>query len=229
MSRPISITQRALVALAILLAAGVCYLWLRPSPELETVPETLPAPAPELEPAGSVSAPPQSHERAAPSDPPAAAPQAGSALPSSEPKLSAVFQVAGAERLEIPLDEAHKHRLQYWKGRIQPPVTTWEALGALEAEGAVLDFALPDGTLVPLQFKKLERFADNKGVFIASVQGQPFAEAYFSYVNAAVSGVIRFPSAGVSWEVRNAGNGEQYFEQVDLNELGECGVCRAEK
>ncbi len=151
---------------------------------------------------------------------------ADSAAEAEEAGRSAVFGVLGAQRLELPSGGAHSHVLQAWRGRIDPPVTTWEALGALEAEGAALDFALPDGSQAPLLFKRVERFGAGKGVLVAKVEDRPFAEAYFSYVNAAVSGVVRFPDAGVSWEIRDAGDGGQVFEQVDLAALGECGVCR---
>ena len=139
----------------------------------------------------------------------------------------AVFTVRDATQVSETTSEEHKHRLQYWKGRIDPPLPTWEALGVLESEEAPLPFVLPDGTAMPVTIKRLERFGPNKGVFVGSVEGHPFAQALFSYVNDAVSGVLRLPDQGISWEIRNAGGGEQYFEEVDLNELGECGVCQS--
>lgn len=141
---------------------------------------------------------------------------------------AAVFVVEEAEAFE-PLDRAeHAHRLQFWRGRISPPVPDWAAMGLAEANGVSLSFALPDGDTIPVVFKRFERYGERKGVYIASIEGRPFAEAMFSYVNDAVSGVLRFPAQGVSWEIRNAGDGAQYFEQVDLSKLGECAACKRE-
>lgn len=151
----------------------------------------------------------------------------GSAEPAAR-EPGAVFVVEEAERFEPRDGAAHEHRLQYWRGRISPPVEDWAAMGLAEANGVSLSFALPDGERVAVVFKRFERYDARKGVYIASVEGRPFAEAMFSYVNDAVSGVLRFPAQGVSWEIRNAGGGAQFFEQVDLSKLGACAVCRPE-
>lgn len=135
--------------------------------------------------------------------------------------------VAGVEiaTQEVNEDE-HAHVLEHWRGKIDPPLRDWRSLDLALGTGEVKEFALPNGTTLPMTFKRFESYGGAKGVYVGSVVGKPFAEVTLSYVRDSVVGAIRMPGDGVSWEIRNAGNGEQFFELVDLSTLGRCGVCQ---
>ena len=137
--------------------------------------------------------------------------------------------LALTELQEVDLTDAsdiHSHKIREWKGRIQPTLPELKAKLAREGEDGVIAFSLPDATQIKATRLRYESYGSNQGVFTGKILGDRFGEIVLSYVNQAVAGSIHDYRNDNVWEIRNAGSGQQYIAQVDVNALGECGVCK---
>lgn len=133
-----------------------------------------------------------------------------------------------SELIEVPRIAAlteHSHKLREWKGQIQPSLPELRAHVEREGEDGVLAMSLPDGSRVDVTRMRYQSFGANQGAFTGKILGDTFGEVVLSYVNQAVAGSIRDFRSGNVWEIRNAGNGQQFLALVDVDALGECGVC----
>jgi len=128
--------------------------------------------------------------------------------------------LASAALAPIPL-----HKLREWKGQMQPSLPELKAHVEREGEEGVLSISLPDGSQVDVTRMRYQSFGANQGAFTGRILGDTFGEVVFSYVNQAVAGSIRDFRNDNVWEIRNAGNGQQFLALVDVDALGECGVC----
>ncbi len=146
------------------------------------------------------------------------------------PKLGSAIAF---ERLSLTnLEEAalleseveHSHKFREWKGRLEPNLNQLrETFSKVGPEG-VLAIALPDATEVSVTRLRFESYGSFGGVLTGKILGDRFGEVVLSYVNEAVAGSIQDYRNESVWEIRNAGNGEQFVAQV--NALGVCGVCK---
>jgi hypothetical protein len=140
--------------------------------------------------------------------------------------------VSMSELVEVNLanaGEQHSHKIREWKGRIQPSLTDLKDKLESEGEDGVVAITLPDATQVQVTRMRFESFGGNQGVITGKILGDTFGEVVLSYVNQAVAGSIHDHQNDAVWEIRNAGDGQQYIAQVDVSALGECGVCKAER
>ena len=130
--------------------------------------------------------------------------------------------------VEVPQIAAmaeHSHKLREWKGQLQPSLPELKAHVEREGEDGVLAISLPDGSRVDVTRMRYQSFGSNQGAFTGKILGDTFGEMVLSYVNQAVAGSIRDFRNDNVWEIRNAGNGQQFLALVDVDALGECGVC----
>lgn len=146
---------------------------------------------------------------------------AGDAIP------FASLSVSNLEEIDLSnATEVHSHKIREWRGRIQPALPKLRAKLESEGEDGVIAFSLPDATQINVTRLRYESFGLRQGVFTGKILGQRFGEVVLSYVNQAVAGSIHDYRNENVWEIRNAGSGQQYIAQVDVNALGECGVCK---
>ncbi len=132
---------------------------------------------------------------------------------------SRILSLAG---LEGPTtDESHSHSLGRWKARMAPSPLEWGE------DTRRLNFALktPDGEDLHLRFDRAQMPGENQVIYSGKVEGSSFSQVIVSCYEDAVSGVIRLPSEGVSWELRNERGGFVEFEKVDLEKLRDCSLC----
>lgn len=138
-------------------------------------------------------------------------------------------RVSMSELEEVNLANAgdeHSHKIREWRGRIEPSLSALQELLASEGEDGVLAISLPDASQIQVTRMRYEGFGAKQGVFTGKILGDTFGEVVLSYVNQAVAGSIHDYRNDAVWEIRNAGEGRQYIAQVDVNALGECGVCK---
>ena len=136
-----------------------------------------------------------------------------------------------SELEEVNFDNAgeqHSHKIREWKGRIEPSLSDLKDKLKSEGEEGVVAITLPDATQIQMTRMRYQSFGGNQGVITGKIIGDTFGEVILSYVNQAVAGSIHDYRNDAVWEIRNAGEGSQYIAQVDVNALGECGVCKAE-
>lgn len=122
---------------------------------------------------------------------------------------------------ELVARGSHSHSLGLWRGRFEPEVSQW----GVDEEGSRLRLSLPDGESVVLNLRQVEQFGDEREILSGKVEGREHSQVIVTRVNESVSGVIRMPELGVSWELRNRAEGMLEWEKVNLSELGVCGVC----
>jgi len=137
-------------------------------------------------------------------------------------------RLAMSELEEIDLtntDEPHSHKIREWRGQLEPNLREIKNQLDIEGEDGVLAISLPDATQVEVTRLRYQAFGPNQGVISGKILGDPFGEVVLSYVNQAVAGSIRDYRNDQVWEIRNAGGGRQFIAQVDVDALGECGVC----
>lgn len=143
------------------------------------------------------------------------------------------FEVVSMSELEevnlTNAGEQHSHKIREWKGRIEPSLSDLKDKLESEGEGGVVAITLPDATRIQVTRMRYESFGGNQGVITGKILGDTFGEVVLSYVNQAVAGSIHDYQNDAVWEIRNAGDGQQYIAQVDVSALGECGVCKAER
>lgn len=144
-----------------------------------------------------------------------------------ENKIGAVsFNIL--ERENSDSEREHSHSLGTWSVSIEPSPSEWRLFEILNFEPALVFLETPDGETHELLISRAHEFGPNKGVYSGTVSDSPFSSAMFSYVGAAIVGNLRFPDRGISWEIRNQGDGTQIIEKVDLETLKHCATCRDE-
>lgn len=135
-------------------------------------------------------------------------------------ELAANKVVARGTSQASPEEKEHGHLIERWRGELNPHPNDWLK------EATSLAMELPNGEVYLLEIDSYRPIGESKGVYRGKVAGEEFSQVLVSYVNLAVSGMIRLPAEGYAWQFRNAGEGNQFFDKIDLNELGECGVCQ---
>ncbi|HCR28714.1 MAG TPA: hypothetical protein DIV79_01690 [Opitutae bacterium] len=134
--------------------------------------------------------------------------------------------VTGLEEVAmIAALQEHSHKFREWKGQIKPSLPELKAHVEREGEDGVLAISLPDGSRVDVTRMRYQSFGTNQGAFTGKILGDTFGEIVLSYVNQAVAGSIRDFRNDNVWKIRNAGDGQQFLALVDVDALGECGVC----
>ncbi len=137
-----------------------------------------------------------------------------------------VLFVEDLERVELDsLDPTHSHKISEWIGRLNPSVI--ELADRANSGEALerLNISLPDGANVQVTDIELEEFSPGRGCFTGRIADSEYGEVVLSYVNEAVAASFRGTANGDIWEIRSAGNGQQYFTLVDAAAMGECGLC----
>ncbi len=84
---------------------------------------------------------------------------------------------------------------------------------------------MPDGEDLHLQFDRAQMPGENQVIYSGQVEGSSYSQVIVSCYEYAVSGVIRLPAEGISWELRNGKDGSIEFEKVDLEKLRDCSLC----
>lgn len=170
-------------------------------------------------------------ERAPTQEEPLARVESGTQEAASEPlpimDLSARVRSPDA-RLEFEISEemsrsaqidGHEHVVREWRGAFSPDIRLIDAAQI----GQVVALRLPDGE-VAMQVLRVKRRDERSGVVSGRIEGTRFGEVSLSYANDAVAGSIRIPESNTVYEIRNAGDGQQFVASIDVSKLGECGL-----
>ena len=134
----------------------------------------------------------------------------------SESKILSLAGVEGPAR-----DEEHRHSLGRWKARIAPSPLEWGE----DARDLNFTLRMPDGQDLQLQFERMQIPGERQVIYSGRVEGSSYSQVIVSCYEDAVSGVIRLPSEGISWELRNGRDGSIELEKVDLEKLQDCSLC----
>jgi hypothetical protein len=125
--------------------------------------------------------------------------------------------------VEVNRPDGHDHRLGIWQGRLRPHPSRWN----IGSEPMLFRLELPDGEMNSMRIDHVERVGETHVLFAGTIVGSEHSRVIFSLVNEALSGVVRLPNSGVSWELRHKGDRLLEWEKVDLNKLEKCGLCEA--
>ena len=120
----------------------------------------------------------------------------------------------------------HPHSIGNWLGTLDPSPSKWESSGLFKSTPFGINLETPNGETHDLQIKRFHKLGETKGVYIGSIEENPFSSVTISFVGKAVVGALRFPDQGIAWEIRNQDTDIQIFEKVDLTKLKGCATCR---
>jgi len=116
----------------------------------------------------------------------------------------------------------HDHVLEEWVGRIEPAV---DGDFLKRASGGLVSIELPGDIAVDLELNRHTEHSADRGSYLGKVRDYEHSRVVLSYSGNAVAGSIGMGD-GMSWQLANAGGGEQILRLVDSQSLENCQVCR---
>ena len=98
------------------------------------------------------------------------------------------------------------------------------AADEFEFKGSSEPLVIPtfDGERLEIRIKSLQRPDSRKGIISGKIEKDPFSLAVLSWVGEAVSGSLHVPAKGKVYEIRYAGGGESYINEINTSNLGGC-------
>lgn len=124
-------------------------------------------------------------------------------------------------------DENHSHILREWRGRLTPSINEAVQRLLLDEGNRELKIKISKDFEFSLTVEKVISYKELEGVVTGKIVGDEFSSFSIAYVNSAIDGIIRDYRNQSIWEIRNAGNGEQFLVEVDTEAKSECRSCSA--
>lgn len=137
--------------------------------------------------------------------------------------------ISGLEEVSLQnADREHVHKIRERRGLLSPSPKELSFKLAGKGDDSVLAITLPDASQLEITRIRHESMGPNRAVITGKIVGDQFWEMVLGYVGDAIAGSIRGYRNKAVWEIRNAGDGKQYFAQVDVTAIGECAAGKAD-